>query len=161
MVAYSGAPKRGRDRRLSRQRHPDGPEAPTVEFFCRPGGSTGTAARQSRNQRQEALTAEYAEYAENRLLPSSASAYSAYSAVYLFPEDSSQPANNFHYCSAGDSQSMKRSEFQTALRAAARVAKQSEFIIIGSQAIRLNKGQDQGLLGERIRSTHSSRCRCR
>jgi hypothetical protein len=49
-------------------------------------------ARQSRNQRQEALTAEYAEYAENRLLPGSPSAYSAYSAVYLFPEDSSQPA---------------------------------------------------------------------
>jgi hypothetical protein len=30
---------------------------------------------------------------------------------------------------------MKRSEFRTALRAAARVARQSEFIIIGSQAI--------------------------
>jgi hypothetical protein len=50
--------------------------------------------------KQEALTAEYAEYAENRILPGSPSAYSAYSAVCPFPEDSSQPANNFHYCSA-------------------------------------------------------------
>jgi len=74
-----------------------------------------STARQSRNQRQEEYTAEYAEYAENRLPPGSPSAYSAYSAVYLFPEDSSQPANNFHYCSAekrGRNKALKPTIFQ-------------------------------------------------
>ncbi|MCX6924703.1 MAG: hypothetical protein NT154_16040 [Verrucomicrobia bacterium] len=59
--------------------------------------NTTITARQSRNRGQEGLTAEHA---ENSLPPGSASAYSACSAVYVFPEDSSQPANNFHYCSA-------------------------------------------------------------
>src|SRR5450759_4688133 len=45
-------------------------------------------------------TAEYAEYAENRLPPGSPSAYFACSAVYLVPEDSSQPAKNCDFCSA-------------------------------------------------------------
>ena len=66
--------------------------------------------RQSRNQRQEGLTAEYAKYAENRLLPGSPSAYSAYSAVYLFPEDSSPPANNLDYCSAMDPERQSRNQ---------------------------------------------------
>jgi hypothetical protein len=60
-----------------------------------------SATRQSRNQRQqEGLSAEYAKYAENRLPPGSPSVYSVYSAVYLFPEESSPPANNLDYCSA-------------------------------------------------------------
>jgi hypothetical protein len=54
------------------------------------------AEPQSLNQGQEALTAEYTEYAEHRLLLGSPSAYSVYSEVYLFREDSSQPANNSH-----------------------------------------------------------------
>src|ERR1017187_6963861 len=71
-----------------------------------------STAQQSRNRRQEGLTAEYAEYAENRLPPGSPLAYSAYSAVYLFPEDSSQPANNFHFCSAVQSRKLRASADQ-------------------------------------------------
>jgi hypothetical protein len=58
------------------------------------------AARRRRNRRQEGLTAEYSKYAENRTPPGSLSVYSAYSAVYVFPEESSPPANNLDYWSA-------------------------------------------------------------
>jgi hypothetical protein len=43
------------------------------------------------------------------------SAYSAYSAVHLFPEDSSQPANNSDYCSAeGRREERKKRIFSSA-----------------------------------------------